>query len=54
MLALGWKNTLITDTPARDCDSMCSMSLTTVVSPRSFWAAMRCPFPGPTGRCSSR
>ncbi len=35
MCALGWKKTLTTATPASDCDSMCSMSLTVVVSARS-------------------
>ena len=35
MLAPGWKNTLTTPMPSSDCDSMCSMSLTVVVSARS-------------------
>ena len=43
MLAVGWKNTLITEIPASEVDSMCSMSLTVVVRLRSFCAAMRCP-----------
>ncbi len=43
MLAVGWKNTLMTVMPASEVDSMCSMSLTTVVSPRSLDEAMRCP-----------
>ena len=34
-LALGWKYTRITATPLYDCDSMCSISLTVVVSDRS-------------------
>ena len=43
MLAVGWKKTLITATPASEVDSMCSMSLTVVVRLRSFWAEMRWP-----------
>ncbi len=43
MFAVGWKNTLITVTPASDRDSTCSMSLTVVVRPRSVWPAMRWP-----------
>jgi len=43
MLASGWKNTLITAMPASDCDSMCSMSLTVVVSERSLTLVMRVP-----------
>jgi hypothetical protein len=35
MLACGWKKILTTEMPDRVCDSMCSMSLTVVVSPRS-------------------
>ena len=35
MFVFGWKKTLMTPTPLRDCDSMCSMSLTVVVSDRS-------------------
>jgi hypothetical protein len=31
----GWKNTLTTDVPRSVSDSMCSMSLTVVVKPRS-------------------
>ena len=34
-LALGWKKTLMMERPGRDCDSMCSMSLTEVVKERS-------------------
>src|SRR3954447_5161885 len=37
----GWKKTLMTATPARDCDSMCSMSLTVVVMARSLLDTMR-------------
>jgi hypothetical protein len=33
----------MTVTPTSDCDSMCSMSLTVVVSPRSVCAAIRWP-----------
>src|SRR5471030_853251 len=36
ILAVGWKNTLMTEMLARDVDSMCSMSLTVVVRLRSF------------------
>ena len=36
MFALGWKKTLMTAMPRSDCDSMCSMSLTVVVRPRSL------------------
>ena len=43
MLAFGWKKILMIVMPASDCDSMCSMSLTVVVRPRSFCAAMRWP-----------
>ena len=43
MLAVGWKNTLITAMPASDVDSMCSMSLTVVVRLRSFCAEIRLP-----------
>ena len=35
MLTPGWKKTLTTAIPRSDCDSMCSMSLTFVVSERS-------------------
>ncbi len=38
MLASGWKKTLMTVMPASEVDSMCSMSLTVVVRPRSFCA----------------
>jgi len=41
MLALGWKKTLMIDTPPNDCDSMCSMSLTVVVRLRSVTDTMR-------------
>ena len=43
IFAPGWKKTLMTATPASDCDSMCSMSLTVVVSTRSLMAVTRCP-----------
>ena len=43
MFAVGWKKTLMTETPASDCDSMCSMSLTVVVRPRSVCDEMRLP-----------
>jgi hypothetical protein len=43
MFALGWKKTLMIVIPASEVDSMCSMSLTVVVRPRSFCAAIRCP-----------
>ena len=43
ILALGWKKTLMTEMPTRLCDSMCSMSLTVVVSVRSLTAATRAP-----------
>jgi hypothetical protein len=43
MLALGWKNTLITATPASEVDSMCSMSFTVVVRLRSVCPVTRCP-----------
>jgi len=39
--AFGWKNTLITDTPGSDCDSMCSISLTVVVKARSAIVEIR-------------
>ena len=35
MLACGRKKILMTPTPFTDCDSMCSMSLTVMVMPRS-------------------
>src|SRR3954466_5481644 len=41
VLVPGWKNTLTIDTPRSVCDSMCSMSLTVVVRPRSKPATMR-------------
>ena len=43
MLAVGWKNTLITVLPTSEVDSMCSMSLTVVVRPRSLEPAILCP-----------
>ena len=43
MLTPGWKKTLMMLTPASDVDSICSMSLTTVVRPRSLDEAMRWP-----------
>jgi hypothetical protein len=43
MFAVGWKNTLITVIPASERDSMCSMSLTVVVRPRSLCPAIRWP-----------
>jgi len=42
MSAPGWKKTLITATPFRDCDSMCSMLSTSVVSARSTGEVTRC------------
>ena len=41
MLACGRKKILMTPTPATDCDSMCSMSLTVMVMPRSELVTMR-------------
>jgi len=41
IFTFGWKNTLITAIPLRDWDSMCSMSLTVVVRPRSLMVTMR-------------
>ena len=35
MCAFGWKKTFTTEMPASVCDSMCSMSLTVVVTARS-------------------
>src|SRR5258706_14161937 len=43
MLTLGWKNTLMTEMPGSEVDSICSISLTVVVRPRSLEDAMRCP-----------
>ena len=43
MLAVGWKNTLMTLMLASEVDSMCSMSLTVVVRLRSFCAEIRWP-----------
>src|SRR5580704_7016583 len=39
--AEGWRNTFTTATPFSDCDSMCSMPLTVVVSDRSKIETMR-------------
>ena len=39
--APGWKKTLTILRPFMLWDSMCSMSLTVVVSERSYWVAMR-------------
>ncbi len=36
MFTCGWKKILMTPMPLSDCDSMCSMSLTVVVMPRSL------------------
>src|SRR4051794_22403414 len=41
VLAPGWENTLTIDVPRSVCDSMCSISLTVVVSPRSKPETMR-------------
>ena len=41
MLAWGRKKILITPTPFTDCDSMCSISLTVIVMPRSELVTMR-------------
>ncbi len=41
IFTFGWKNTLITPIPLSDWDSICSMSLTVVVIPRSLMVAMR-------------
>ena len=41
MFAVGWKKTLITPIPLSDWDSMCSMSLTVMVRPRSALVTMR-------------
>ena len=41
IFTFGWKNTLITPIPLSDWDSMCSMSLTVVVIPRSLMVTMR-------------
>src|SRR5580658_11315502 len=41
IFTFGWKNTLMTPMPLSDWDSMCSMSLTVVVSPRSLLMTMR-------------
>jgi hypothetical protein len=40
-LALGWKKTLMMPMPFNDCDSTCSMSLTSVVSERSTLKTIR-------------
>ena len=55
MLALGWKKTLTTAMPFSDCDSMCSMLSTVVVSVRSVNVdnpVDSCP--AHSARCSSR
>src|SRR3954470_20866681 len=44
--APGWKNTLMTETPDIDCDSMCSMSFTVVVNARSVVVTMRASMSG--------
>ena len=41
MLTVGWKKILMIAMPLSDCDSMCSMSLTVVVMPRSLLETMR-------------
>src|ERR1700723_4508898 len=41
MSTCGWKKILMTAMPLSDCDSMCSMSLTVVVMPRSLLKTMR-------------
>ena len=41
IFTFGWKNTLITPIPLSDWDSMCSMALTVVVSPRSLGVTTR-------------
>ena len=41
MSTCGWKKILMMARPISDCDSMCSMSLTVVVMPRSLGDAMR-------------
>ncbi len=41
ILAPGWKNTLVILRPFTVCDSMCSMSLTAVVSERSYCEPIR-------------
>ena len=41
MLTWGWKKILMRPMPLSDCDSMCSMSLTVVVMPRSLLVTMR-------------
>ena len=38
---LGWKYTFTTARPAMDCDSICSTSLTVVVSAFSYGLTMR-------------
>src|SRR2546422_4409839 len=39
--AVGWKKTFITATPGKDCDSMCSMSLTATEQDRSAVVTIR-------------
>src|SRR6478736_925701 len=41
VVAPGCRNTFTTAIPRSDCDSMCSMSLTVVVRPRSKFETMR-------------
>ena len=41
MFTCGWKKILMIPMPLSDCDSMCSMSLTVVVMPRSLLETMR-------------
>ena len=43
MLTLGWKKILMIEMPPSDCDSTCSMSLTVVVSVRSWFWVIRLP-----------
>src|SRR5260221_3308485 len=42
MFGFGWKNTFTIASPWRDWDSMCSTSLTSVVTPRSAPDVIRC------------
>ena len=41
IFAPGWKNTLMTEMPLTDCDSMCSISFTAVVIERSLMVVNR-------------
>ncbi len=43
MFACGWKKTFTTAIPFSDCDSMCSMSSTSVVRARSVTDVIRFP-----------